>query len=149
MDHLRPAWARETDPVFLTICCRRRHANQLANEQIWKTLLQAADEMRDAGRWSPRLLVAMPDHVHVIADIPRRTGICSAVRIFKSKSAMYGHIEWQRDVFDHRIRNETAVRSKWHYVQMNPVRAGLCEKPDDWPYRKAWPRNRSPQGEQR
>ena len=23
---------------------------------------------------------------------------------------------------------------QWEYVRMNPVRAGLCRQPEDWPY---------------
>ena len=147
MNHLRPAWAKETDPIFLTICCRKRQANQLTDDHAWNALVRGCDEMLEARLWNPRLLLAMPDHLHLIVGIPKHVGIGPAVKMFKAKSATHGKIEWQRDAFDHRIRNETAVRSKWHYVLMNPVRAGLCPAPDDWPYRKIWPRARSPQGE--
>jgi len=100
--------------------------------------------MLKESRWNPRLMVAMPDHLHVIADIPKQIGIEKVVRLFKSRTTMTTDVEWQRDAFDHRIRNETAIRTKWHYVMMNPVRANLCASPSDWPYQKTWPRNRSP-----
>jgi len=149
LTHVRPAWAKESDPVFLTICCRDRKRDQLANEISWHALVTAAESMLSDHTWNPRLMVAMPDHVHLIADIPRITGIPKAIRLFKAKTAIAGQIDWQRDAFDHRIRNETSVREKWNYVLMNPVRANLCAAPSDWPYMKIWPRNRSPQGEPR
>lgn len=42
-------------------------------------------------------------------------------------------IEWQRDFFDHRLRHRSFVE-KAHYIRMNPVRAGLVEKLEEWPY---------------
>ena len=149
LTHVRPTWARESDPVFLTLCCRDRKRAWLTNESCWQALVCAAESMFRDHYWSPRLMVAMPDHVHLIADIPRLTGIPKVIRLFKAKTAITDQIDWQRDAFDHRIRNETAIRAKWHYVLMNPVRAKLCAAPSDWPYTKIWPRNRSPQGEPR
>lgn len=43
-------------------------------------------------------------------------------------------IEWQRDFFDHRIRDANSLREKEDYIRMNPVRKGLCEKPAEWSY---------------
>ena len=149
LTHVRPAWAKESDPVFLTICCRDRKGAWLTNDSCWHALVCAAESMLSDHTWNPRLMVAMPDHVHLIADVPRLTGIPKAIRVFKTKTTISAQIDWQRDAFDHRIRNETAVREKWNYVLMNPVRANLCASPSDWPYTKTWPRNRSPQGEPR
>lgn len=41
---------------------------------------------------------------------------------------------WQEGFFDHVLRNSESYSQKWEYVRMNPVRAGLCKKPEDWPY---------------
>ncbi len=45
-------------------------------------------------------------------------------------------IQWQRDFFDHRLRSEAEFEAKAHYVRMNPVRAGLVSRPEEWPH--AW-----------
>ncbi|MEN9653621.1 MAG: hypothetical protein RL303_1341 [Verrucomicrobiota bacterium] len=140
LTHFRPAWAEDSDPIFLTICCQDRHLNQLAETHAWSGLIRSAEEMRDDDLWNPRLIVAMPDHVHLIVDVPRLTGMNRAIRLFKAKSAQAAKIKWQRGAFDHRIRNASAVRSKWHYVIMNPVRANLARTPEEWPYTKTWPR---------
>ncbi|RKX42538.1 MAG: hypothetical protein DRP64_09705 [Verrucomicrobia bacterium] len=44
-----------------------------------------------------------------------------------------GHI-WQAEFFDRLLRSDESLTDKWRYVEMNPVRAGLCESPDDYPY---------------
>ena len=84
--HVRPSWAKECDPIFLTICCRDRKRDWITNESCWRALLAAAESMLSDHTWNPRLMVAMPDHVHLIADIPRLTGIPKAIRLFKTRS---------------------------------------------------------------
>jgi hypothetical protein len=37
-------------------------------------------------------------------------------------------------VFDHVLRNDESYSQKWEYVRKNPVRAGLVQRTDDWPY---------------
>ena len=41
---------------------------------------------------------------------------------------------WERGLFDHLIRNAESYAQKWEYVRQNPVRAGLVERAEDWPY---------------
>ena len=41
---------------------------------------------------------------------------------------------WQRDVWDRQLRRGDSYRDKWEYVRNNPVRHGLVECAEDWPY---------------
>lgn len=41
---------------------------------------------------------------------------------------------WQKDFFDHVLRNQESLAEKWLYARQNPVRAGFVSDPDDWPY---------------
>jgi len=41
---------------------------------------------------------------------------------------------WQEGFFDHVLRTAESYSQKWDYVRMNPVRAGLCDEPGEWPY---------------
>ena len=41
---------------------------------------------------------------------------------------------WQPNFFDHILRSADSYSTKWDYVQMNPVRAGLVKNADDWEY---------------
>ena len=138
LHHRRPSWVDLSDPIFITICCKSRSANQLANPKVWSALLRAADDLHAQAVWSPRLLVTMPDHVHLICHVPSSPGIGEAIRLFKAKTAISGGVVWQRGAFDHRIRNNPALDEKVRYVLMNPVRAKLCEVPDAWEFRFKW-----------
>jgi len=82
----------------------------------------------------------MPDHFHALigpGDSNRALGeICGA---FKSLSThaywqLYKGRLWQRRFFDHIIRNEDDFFETMEYIKLNPVRKGLVDRPEDWPY---------------
>jgi putative transposase len=41
---------------------------------------------------------------------------------------------WQKTFFDHVLRNSESYADKWEYVSENPVRAGLVQRAEDWPF---------------
>lgn len=41
---------------------------------------------------------------------------------------------WQRRFWEHHIRNEADYRAHVRYCWLNPVKHGLVERPEDWPY---------------
>jgi putative transposase len=54
----------------------------------------------------------------------------------KPKSGLNGPPEhfWQKRYYDFNIRNHPQFIEKLRYIHRNPVRAGLCERPEDWPW---------------
>ena len=56
------------------------------------------------------------------------------INSWKGYIAKQFNIIWQRDFFDHRLRNEENVEAKAFYIRNNPVRAGLIKQSEDWPY---------------
>ena len=51
---------------------------------------------------------------------------CSALQSF-----------WQREYWDTFMRDEEQERKAVHYIETNPVKAGLCRVPEDWPFSSA------------
>jgi REP element-mobilizing transposase RayT len=45
---------------------------------------------------------------------------------------------WMPDYFDRYIRNQGHLAKAITYVENNPVKAGLCCRPKDWPFSSAW-----------
>lgn len=76
----------------------------------------------------------MPDHVHAMLSVPVDTGLKKPIINWKSYTARTLGIQWQRDFFDHRIRNYNEYVEKCSYILSNPVRAGLCSANEYWPY---------------
>ena len=101
-------------------------------------LLFALEHYRTKGDLFPRLAVIMPDHIHVIASFLEAVVIAQLIRNWKRWTAKETGIVWQDGFFEHRLRNDAEVAEKLDYVANNPVRKGLCETAEAWPFRMSW-----------
>jgi REP element-mobilizing transposase RayT len=137
LPHEVPLWLDPNkEDYFITICCRERGRNQLANPKIGAGLIETVKHRNDRQVWYAHVAVIMPDHVHLLVSFGT---IEARIQIVMSKwkewTAKSLGIHWQRDFFEHRLRREESFREKADYVLNNPVRAGLVERAEDWPYR--------------
>jgi len=82
----------------------------------------------------------MPEHVHLLVSEPGSGALADAIQFLKlsfakqSISAEHvssGHF-WQRRYYDRNIRSYSDFMEKLGYIHRNPVKRGLCEKPEDW-----------------
>lgn len=120
---------------FVTVCCKNRHVNSLAQKEIAASLIDTVRHRHDLGQWWIWLVLFMPDHVHLLLSFPQGSkGLSHLVTEWKRWSARTLGIEWQRDFFDHRLRRDESFSEKTHYILNNPVRAGLAKRWEDWPY---------------
>jgi putative transposase len=76
----------------------------------------------------------MPDHIHLLLNFPGDKTIARIIGEWKGWLGRHKGISWQRNFFDHRIRNNDQDWNKSEYVFNNPVRAGLVGKAEEWPY---------------
>ncbi|MCL5460243.1 hypothetical protein M3M33_16520, partial [Loigolactobacillus coryniformis] len=44
---------------------------------------------------------------------------------------------WMREYWDRYIRNAAHFDAVRAYIEANPVAAGLCDRPSDWPWSSA------------
>ena len=86
------------------------------------------------GRCRPVLFLVMSDHVHGLFRFPADESMQKVVAAWKRVPSRRHGVRWQRDFFDHRIRNEEERMEKSDYIVMNPVRKGLVEDPSQWPF---------------
>ena len=120
--------------VFDTVCTKDR-VPWLACDEVHELLIKVWTE---ATAWLMGRYMIMPDHIHFFAGY--REGAIKYenwVKYWKSqftKRFQRPECRWQADDFDHRLRNAAAYEQKWQYTRENPVRAGLVEQSDDWPY---------------
>lgn len=59
----------------------------------------------------------------------RYAGLKPGLRAPKRERAI-----WQRRFWEHHIRNESDLAAHMRYCWFNPVKHGLVERPEDWPY---------------
>ncbi len=95
-------------------------------------------------RYALHAWVVMPDHVHAVLTCYPEHPLQSVLHSWKSFTShainrMLGRSGpfWQKESFDHLIRSEEHARRFLEYVETNPVVAGLCGRPEEWPFSSA------------
>ena len=98
-------------------------------------LLQKA--FLESKRWNVLVAVVMPDDVHAIAS-PQNRGISPTdfSHFIKRKvtAAFRPAWVWQKGCFDHLLRSDESFNARMLYVLLNPVRAGLVTRWQDWQF---------------
>ena len=78
----------------------------------------------------------MPEHVHLLTAEPLRGTLADALKSLKQgvSRRLIGEAEhfWQKRYYDFNIRNHRQFVEKLRYIHRNPVKRGLCERPEDW-----------------
>ena len=81
----------------------------------------------------------MPDHVHALVTSAEGGDIDRFVRAAKQHSGFAyarrtGARLWQEGYYDHALRSEESERAVIAYIVANPLRAGLVERVEEYPY---------------
>ena len=134
LPHVPPAFVPSGSLFFITVCPTPRGENQLARPAVWAELRAASEHYHRSGRWHVPLLLAMPDHVHLLAGFPAAESMARVIGAWKHFLTRRCEVVWQRDFFDHRLRANESYEEKAHYIRNNPVRAGLTSTPEAWPF---------------
>ncbi len=143
--HLKriPVWIPNEQRVFyfVTACCHH-HRKIFISRNAVRIALESLAKCADSTDWNIWQICFMPDHVHLVLSPmrEREQKLSKIMQRWKSSSkqrlnraGVEGHI-WQPEFFDRLLRSDESLTDKWRYVEMNPVRAGLCEHPGDYPY---------------
>ena len=82
----------------------------------------------------------MPDHVHLLVEgVTPPSDLRNAVSLMKQRSGyefrrVFRTRLWQGGYYERVIRDDQATRALIRYIFENPVRAGLVERYQDYPY---------------
>jgi len=100
LDHSTHYAARFGATFFITICCERRVANQLP-KVVASVLFETARRYDAAQKWYLKVVVLLPDPLHMLVGIPGDASLSNLIRDFKRITAKIAGIQWQRNFFDH------------------------------------------------
>ena len=123
-----------SEVFFITICAQERGENQFAKPDVWQTLMESVLNRNKRGTWNCSLFLAMPDHIHMLVSFDGKVRMASAIAQWKRWVSSQTDVKWQRDFFDHRLRDFESAAAKSRYIALNPVRASLAENASEWPY---------------
>jgi len=132
LPHTIPQWVAAGSWFFITINCMPPGKNQLCRAQTGDAVLAAIEIQPRAIRLALPPLSACAGSSARHYCVPARTRNANEPsRTGRSSSGNHG-MDWQRDFFDHRLRDHHELEEKTSYVLMNPLRKELCERAEDW-----------------
>jgi REP element-mobilizing transposase RayT len=98
----------------------------------------------DGQRYHLHAWVVMPNHVHVLLTPLEGWTLSSVMHSWKSFTSKLANQVlgrrgkfWQEDYFDRYTRDSHHFQHQIEYIDSNPVKAGLCERTEQWRFGSA------------
>ncbi len=125
------------------------HGSCVLREPSIAGVVQGSFLKFDAQRYRLLEWVGMPNHVHVLFEQMEEWTVAEIVASWKKFTARRICEErrhrgqspitpvWHREYWDRFIRDQRHLRRAIEYIHMNPVKAGLAARPENWPWSSA------------
>jgi putative transposase len=126
---------------FFFITCRVLRCRGALEESEFQCLARVVRERREKYHFLLTAWVFLPDHWHAIL-FPRfpvtisrlmesiKVGSTLRVNARPNESGLL----WQPRFFDRALRTVKEYNEKVEYIHLNPVKAGLASRPEEWPW---------------
>lgn len=80
----------------------------------------------------------MPEHVHMLLSEPHHTRLATALNVLKTQTSKQLKEDrtrfWQVRYHDVNIITHRRWLHTLRYIHRNPVKRGLVQRPEDWPW---------------
>ncbi len=103
---------------------------------VQKSFLYFTDSSYRLWAWT-----IMPNHVHLLLTPNPGNELSKIIQSIKTFTSREANMKlgregrfWHRDYFDRYIRDRSHFARVVRYIENNPVKAGLCDSPQSWPY---------------
>ena len=137
---LRNLFARFDPPLYFITFCTFDRRPVLANDALHVHFVSYLTQKSDSGIACGEYVI-MPDHIHLFMRLDssqyqqgRTVGFLKQALSKSLRATQIPMPHWQPGFFDHVLRSADSYSAKWEYVRDNPVRAGLADHFDAWPY---------------
>ncbi len=153
--------SRPSDPTSATGCPRTFFVSTgtAGGRSLFQTERMAnlfIDALRSQMR-SRRIIVhdfvVMPNHVHILMTVPGDMSLEKAMQLIKGGFSFRAKKElgfageiWQRGYSDVRINDERSFKQHQEYINNNPLKAGLSNLLDEYPFGSTYLRKRKRSG---
>ena len=108
-------------------------------------LIEALRSYMRSGKMTVHDFVIMPNHVHILMTLPGEMSLEKAMQLIKGSFSYRANKElgfrgeiWQRGYSDVRILDDQSFQRHREYIENNPVKAGLANRPDEYPFGTAY-----------
>ena len=125
---------------FLTLCTFKGQG-AFSDSELAEQTVDCLKSCRNKTGHKLHVYCLMPDHLHVLTSpADSGTSVSDFVKSFKSLTTrIYWKLSdetrlWQRGFYDHIVRKEEDLVEIANYILNNPVRKGLVEIDQTYPY---------------
>jgi putative transposase len=119
-----------------TITSDRRRL--FAVERSARSMIDTLQKYRTDGLFKLYAFVVMPDHMHLLITTDDLPKAMQHVKGGFSRSLGSKMPVWQRGFADHLVRNREEFESRRGCIHQNPVRAGLADTAEEYPFSSAF-----------
>jgi putative transposase len=126
--------------TFFTTSVTSNRRRLFQTERNPELLIRVLQENRQKGRFQLHAYVIMPDHIHLLLTPAENVSLEKAMQYVKggfSFQLKSPFDVWERSFKEHRIKDEQDYIQHLHYIEQNPVRAGLSSTAKQFPYSSA------------
>ncbi|MGH6630279.1 MAG: REP-associated tyrosine transposase [Burkholderiales bacterium] len=128
---------------FVTFSCYRRQG-RLRPPARCDLFVEKLEQTRR--RFGLRIygFVVMPEHLHLLLSEPDRDRLATAIQslklaVAKSVPGLGAEAQeptqfWQKRYYDRNVRDHDEFVEKLRYIHRNPVKRGLVQRPEEWPW---------------
>jgi putative transposase len=139
----RPLRGRTSESTYFVTADVYQKQHLLQSERSALLLIDVLQHYRNQQKYLLHEFVVMPHHIHLLLTptgitIERAVGLIKGGFSFRRTRELNlkGEI-WQSSFHDWRVRDCGSYESYRAYIHQNPVKAGLCERPAEFPYSSA------------
>jgi putative transposase len=129
----------------ITVCCANR-SPRFTDPSLAKIVYDTFLQVLANKGYKVLALCIMPDHLHVVMlSVEGCIAMGRAIGAAKSlscKRAGRDVIQWQEKLRDHIVRDNEDIDNQIQYAINNPVRAGLTDDWQKWPWTYVIPGSR-------
>jgi REP-associated tyrosine transposase len=128
---------------FITICAHMQQ-NLFQCDEVAQLMVATFMKYRDAGEFDLHEYVVMPNHVHLLLSVSHEKQLSRVIQLIKGgfshslrEAGIVFPAVWQQRYHDRRVRDGNEFAEFSRYIRQNPVRKGLVDDAEDYPYSSA------------
>jgi REP element-mobilizing transposase RayT len=113
---------------------------RLVESKVPEIILGSLDWLQQRKLITLMAYCLMPDHLHLLFQLGESASLQNVMRRFSSftgletyRETKRGHL-WEEGYHDHALRDDAKIEPFVIYVEQNPVKAGLVDNAEDWPW---------------
>ncbi len=130
----------DSDRIFFVTTVTAHRQPIFRREPTAHLLIDTLSHYRDERKYLLHEFVIMPDHVHALLTPAPEISLERALQFIKGGFSFRLKSRppvWQASFTNHRIRDLADYENHREYIRMNPVRARLAARAEDYPYSSA------------